>query len=61
MVSVDADDLMSYGDDGAEGFAYWWAAENLDGGMEVSDIEISPGDIERVEAWMEDTYEGGGY
>ena len=42
LVSLDADDLMEYGDDGAHGFALWWAANNLDGGMAVDDVEISP-------------------
>jgi len=55
-VRIDADDLMEYGDDGAHGFALWWAANNLDGGLAIDDVEISPRDVARVEDWMNDTY-----
>ena len=48
-------------DDGVHGLAQWWAGTNLDGGFAVDDVEISAGDIERVSAWMEETYQNAGY
>ena len=58
---IEDEDLFEYGDDGAHGLALWWDGTNLDGGFAVDDVEISAGDIERVSAWMEETYQNAGY
>ena len=56
QVFVSIDDVEEWGSDTAYGVAQDWAGMNLDGGMEVSDIEIAPEDVARIEAWLDSVW-----
>jgi len=51
-VTISPEEFDEWGDDDWSGTLMSWASENLDGGLEVSDIEVSPEDEARLTNWI---------
>ena len=52
QVTISPEEFDEWGDDDWSGALMSWASENLDGGLEVSDIEVSPEDEARLTDWV---------
>jgi hypothetical protein len=53
QVTLSKDELLESGDDWWSGALTSWASMNLDGGLEVSDVEVSPEDEVRLTNWID--------
>ena len=51
-VTISPEEFDEWGNDDWSGALMSWASENLDGGLEVSDIEVSPEDEARLTNWI---------
>ena len=52
QVTISPEEFDEWGNDDWSGALMSWASENLDGGLEVSDIEVSPEDEARLTDWV---------
>ena len=59
-VTISKGDLDEWGDDYWSGALASWAGMNLDGGMDVSDVELVAGDQTRLQNWIDAHWGGSG-
>ena len=59
-VTLSKDELIEWGDDHWSEALASWAGMNLDGGMDVSDVELAPADQARLQNWIDAHWGGSG-